>query len=42
MYQKINHPWGDEYETQLAAEQAGYYGEVIAHDLPIVYLSRTA
>ena len=30
MYQKVNHPWGDEYESWLAAEQAGYYREVIA------------
>ena len=41
MYQKVNHEWGDDYENWLAAEQAEYYKEVIAHDLPIVYLSRT-
>ena len=41
MYQKLNHPDGDDYENWLAAEQANYYREVIVHDLPIVYLSRT-
>ena len=30
MYQKINHPDGDDYENWLAAEQAEYYKEVIA------------
>jgi len=28
-YQKLNHPWGPEYEDRLAAEQAQYYKEVI-------------
>ena len=41
LYQKLNHEWGDDYENWLAAEQANYYREVIVHDLPIVYLSRT-
>lgn len=41
MYQKLNHEWGDDYENWLATEQANYYREVIVHDLPIVYLSRT-
>ena len=30
MYQKLNHPDGDDYENWLAAEQAEYYKEVIA------------
>ena len=29
MYQKINHPQGDDYENWLAAEQAVYYRKVI-------------
>ena len=29
VYQKLNHPWGPEYESWLAAEQAQYYKEVI-------------
>ena len=41
LYQKLNHEWGDDYENWLAAEQANYYREVIVHDLPVVYLSRT-
>ena len=28
-YQKLNHPFGDDYESWLAAEQANYYKEVI-------------
>lgn len=28
-YQKLNHPWGLEYENWLAGEQAQYYKEVI-------------
>ena len=30
VYQKLNHPDGDDYENWLAAEQAAYYREVIA------------
>lgn len=30
MYQKLNHPDGDDYENWIAAEQANYYREVIA------------
>jgi hypothetical protein len=30
MYQKMNHPDGDDYENWLASEQANYYREVIA------------
>lgn len=30
MYQKLNHPDGDDYENWLAAWQAEYYKEVIA------------
>lgn len=29
MYQKLNHEYGDDYENQLAADQAEYYKEVI-------------
>ena len=32
MYQKVNHPWSDDYENWLAAEQAEYYREVIANE----------
>lgn len=28
-YQKLNHPFGADYENWLAAEQANYYKEVI-------------
>ena len=31
MYQKLNHPDGDDYENWLAAEQAIYYQEVIIY-----------
>ena len=28
-YSKVSHPFGDDYENRLAAEQAEYYREVI-------------
>lgn len=28
-YDKLGHPWGDDYENWLAAEQRGYYRGVI-------------
>ena len=28
-YSKVSHPFGDDYENSLAAEQAVYYKEVI-------------
>ena len=30
IYHYLHHEWGREYEDWLAAEQAVYYGEVIA------------
>ena len=32
MYHYLAHEWGIDYENWLAAEQAIYYREVIAHE----------